>query len=166
VRFHRKLVAATLLTFALAACDRGSRPEQVGKPAPDFTVSDSDRTVSLHDYRGKVVVLNFWATWCAPCIEEMPSLMKMQSDLNDKVTVLAVSTDKDESAYRQFLSDRHIHLLTVRDAAQKSNIAYGTTKFPETYIIDKHGAIQRKFIGAVKWTTPDIEKYLSQLAVQ
>jgi peroxiredoxin len=127
---------------------------------------DSDRTVSLHDYRGKVVVLNFWATWCAPCVEEMPSLMKMQGELGNKVTVLAVSTDASESSYRQFLSDRHIRLLTAWDGAQKSNEAYGTVKFPETYIIDKHGKIRRKFIGAVSWTKPEIEKYLTDLAAE
>lgn len=92
--------------------------------------------------------------------------MKMQSELGKEVTVLAVSTDESGPAYQQFLSDRHIRLLTVRDPSQKSNQAYGTAKFPETYIIDKHGIIRRKFIGAVIWTKPEIEKYLMELATE
>ena len=92
--------------------------------------------------------------------------MKMQSELSNRVTVLAVSTDESEAAYRQFLSDRHIRLLTAWDPSQKSNQAYGTIKFPETYIIDKKGVIRRKFIGAVSWTKPEIEKYLTELAAE
>ena len=92
-----------LLLTLLAGCNRGSHPGLVGNPAPDFTVQDADRKVSLHDLRGKVVVLNFWATWCPPCVEEMPSLVKMQSDLKDRVVVLAVSVDEDERTYHSFL---------------------------------------------------------------
>ncbi|HEY0566029.1 MAG TPA: TlpA disulfide reductase family protein, partial [Terriglobales bacterium] len=66
---------------SLTACDRGSKPEFIGKSAPDFTLADADRSVSLHDYKGKVVVLNFWASWCPPCIEETPALVQMQQDL-------------------------------------------------------------------------------------
>ena len=152
-----------LLALLFSSCYQGTRPAQLGTAAPQFTVTDADRTVSLHDLHGKVVVLNFWATWCAPCVEEMPSLVALQKDMGDKVTVLAVSTDVDEKAYKQFIRDHHIDLLTVRDAANKSNALYGTFKFPETYIIDKDGKIRRKFIGGADWTSPDIENYLRSL---
>ena len=136
----------------------------VGNPAPEFTVTDADRTVSLKDLRGKVVVLNFWATWCPPCVEEMPSLVQMQRVLKDKgVTVLAVSLDEDARQYRTFLEKNHVDLLTVRDPRQQSNELYGTFKFPETYIIDRQGVLRRKFIGPVDWTKPDIVDYLSKL---
>ena len=69
------------LFLLLGGCDRGSRPDLIGQTAPDFTVQDTDRTVTLSQLRGKVVVLNFWATWCPPCIEEMPSLVKMQQQM-------------------------------------------------------------------------------------
>ena len=157
---------ALLLLLGCAGCDRGSRPEQVGTKAPDFTVNEGGRSISLHDYRGKVVVLNFWASWCTPCIAEMPALTRMQQDLGDSVTVLAVSTDQNQHAYEQFLADRHVKLLTIRDESQRSNQAYGTEKFPETYIIDKQGVIRRKFIGEVKWTAQEIERYLRQLAAE
>jgi peroxiredoxin len=147
----------------IAGCNRGSHPSLVGRTAPDFTVQDADRKVTLHDLRGKTVVLNFWATWCPPCVEEMPSLVKMQAELKNRVVVLAVSVDEDERSYRSFLRKNNVDLLTVRDPQQKSNELYGTFKFPETYIIDRNGVVQRKFIGPVDWTRPDVIKYLNTL---
>ena len=127
-------------------------------------MQDSDRKVSLDELHGKVVVLNFWATWCPPCIEEMPSLVEMQQRMKDKgITVLAVSVDVDEDAYRRFLKDHKVDLLTVRDPSHKSSDLYGTFKYPETYIIDRGGVLRRKFIGAVDWNTPEIVEYLSKL---
>jgi cytochrome c biogenesis protein CcmG/thiol:disulfide interchange protein DsbE len=153
-----------LLILALAGCYGGTKPTRIGNAAPDFVVQDSDRKVALHDYKGKVVVLNFWATWCPPCVEEMPSLVELQKKVKDKnVTVLAVSLDVDEGAYKKFIKDHRVDLLTVRDADQKSNSLYGTFKFPETFVIDKNGVLRRKFIGAVNWTDPDVVKYLSSL---
>ncbi len=151
------------LLSLIAGCSRGSHPSLVGNAAPDFTVQDADRKVALHDLRGKVVVLNFWATWCPPCVEEMPSLVKMQSQLKDRVIVLAVSVDEDERGYRNFLKKNNVDLLTVRDPQQKSNELYGTFKFPETYVIDRNGVVQRKFIGAVDWTRADVIDYLRNL---
>ena len=148
----------------LSGCYSGSRPPRIGSNAPDFTVQDSDRSVTLSQYRGQVVVLNFWATWCPPCVEEMPSLVEMQRRMKAKgVTVIAVSMDVDQDAYRQFLKDHNVNLLTVRDPNQKSNTLYGTFKFPETYIIDRSGVMRRKFIGAIDWTTPEITDFLSKL---
>jgi cytochrome c biogenesis protein CcmG/thiol:disulfide interchange protein DsbE len=152
-----------LVLVLVAGCNRGSHPSLVGSPAPDFTVQDADHKVALHDFRGKTVVLNFWATWCPPCVDEMPSLVKLQSDLKDRVVVLAVSVDEDERSYRTFLKKNNVDLLTVRDPQQKSNELYGTFKFPETYIIDRNGVVQRKFIGPVDWTRPDVVEYLNKL---
>jgi peroxiredoxin len=149
--------------LGLTACYSGSRPAGINAPAPDFTVKDAERTVSLHDLKGKVVVLNFWATWCPPCVQEMPSLVALQGRMKDQITVLAVSLDADAGAYRKFIKDHNIALLTVRDPDQKSNTLYGTFKFPETYIIDRQGNIRRKFIGAINWNDPEIEQYLRGL---
>ncbi len=110
------------------------------------------------------MVLNFWATWCPPCIEEMPSLVQMQQRMKSKgITVLAVSVDVDDASYRRFLRDHNVDLLSVRDPDQKANSLYGTFKFPETYIVDRSGIVRRKFIGAVDWTEPDVLEYLSKL---
>lgn len=149
------------LSFILGgtACRR-SRLPRVGSVVPDFTVDN----VTLTQFRGQVVVLNFWATWCAPCVQELPSLVEMQRRMKSKgVTVIAVSVDVDERAYRQFLTDHRVSLLTVRDPSGKTNALYGTFKFPETYVIDRKGVLQRKFLGAVDWTDLDLLDFLGKI---
>ena len=127
-------------------------------------MQDADRTVALNQFRGQIVVLNFWATWCEPCVEEMPSLVEMQRRMKAKgVTVVAVSIDENESAYRSFLKQHGVDLLTVRDPGQKTPALYGTRGWPETFIIDRNGVMRRKFIGAVDWTEPEITDFLSKL---
>jgi cytochrome c biogenesis protein CcmG/thiol:disulfide interchange protein DsbE len=158
------LVFVAALVAGLSGCYSGSRPSRIGSAAPDFTVRDSDRTVTLSQLKGQVVVLNFWATWCPPCIEEMPSLVEMQQRMKAKgITVLAVSVDVDQGNYQRFLRDHNVNLLSVRDGDNKSNALYGTFKFPETYVIDRGGVVRRKFIGAVDWTEPDVIEYLGKL---
>jgi cytochrome c biogenesis protein CcmG/thiol:disulfide interchange protein DsbE len=150
--------------LAFSGCYAGSRPGQIGLPAPDFTVKDADRSVTLSQLRGQVVVLNFWASWCGPCIEETPSLQQMQQRMKSKgVTVLAVSIDDDDGAYHRFLTVHGINFLTVRDADHKSNALYGTSRFPETFVIDRSGIVRRKFIGQVDWLEPEITDFLSKL---
>lgn len=87
----------------------------------------------------------------------------MQSKMKDRVTVFAVSTDEDGSAYQKFLREQHISLLTVRDAEKKSSIMYGTFGYPETYIIDAKGVLRRKLIGPVDWMKPEMIDYLQKL---
>jgi cytochrome c biogenesis protein CcmG, thiol:disulfide interchange protein DsbE len=157
------LITIGLLT-GLIGCYSGGNPTRIGSSAPDFTVQDSDHKVTLSQFRGQVVVLNFWGSFCPPCIEETPSLEKMQERLKDKgVVVVAVSIDSDDSAYHKFLKDYNVNLVTVRDGAQKTSSLYGTFGWPESYIIDRKGLIRRKFIGAVDWTSPEITDYLSKL---
>jgi cytochrome c biogenesis protein CcmG, thiol:disulfide interchange protein DsbE len=152
-----------LLLIAATGCNRNDRPSQIGEQAPGFTIHDGSQTVSLSQFRGKTVVLNFWASWCPPCLEEFPSLIQLQRQM-PSIVVLAVSFDQDASAYRQYLTDNHINgITTILDLSQKSNLAYGTTRPPETYIIDASGTIRRKFIGAQDWTSPEIVNYLQHL---
>ena len=160
------LLAIGLLS-ALIGCYSGSHPARIGSNAPDFTVQDSDHTITLSQFRGQVVVLNFWATWCPPCVEETPSLVQMQARLKNKgVVVLAVSIDADDAAYHKFLKDYSVNMVTVRDEAKKAATLYGTFGWPETYVIDRSGVIRRKFIGPVDWTSPEVMEYLSKLVKQ
>ncbi|HEU5335734.1 MAG TPA: TlpA disulfide reductase family protein [Terriglobales bacterium] len=153
-----------LVALSLAGCYRGTHPPRIGNPAPDFTIQDGATAVTLHNLREKVVVLNFWATWCPPCIQELPSLEQLQSRFKDRgVEVVGISVDVDGKAYQQFLKDHKVDFLTVRDPDQKTNSLYGTFKFPETYIIDRRGILRRKFIGAVDWNEPEIVDFLSKL---
>ena len=153
-----------VLLLALSGCYSGTRPPRIGANAPDFSVTDSDHTVQLNQFKGQVVLLNFWATWCPPCVEEMPSLVQMQNRMKGKgITVVAVSIDVDDKAYHQFVKEHGVNLLTVRDPDQKTPNLYGTHGWPETYVIDRNGVIRRKFIGAVDWTAPDIADFLGKL---
>ena len=157
------VLVVVVVLAALSGCYSANRPSRIGSVAPDFTVKDSDRTVTLSEFKGQVVVLNFWATWCPPCVEELPSLVQMQERMKSKgVTVLAVSVDVDETAYRRFLKEHSVNLLSVRDPDQKSAGLYGTFKFPETYIVDRKGVVRRKFIGAVDWTEPEVIDFLGK----
>jgi cytochrome c biogenesis protein CcmG, thiol:disulfide interchange protein DsbE len=169
---HVRLAFALASVVLLTGCYGRSKPSSINTPAPDFTIQDSERSVTLSQFRGKIVVLNFWATWCPPCIEEMPSLVQMQKKMQNKgVTVLAVSVDDDANDYHKFLKDHSIDLLTVRESGQRTpngviapvSSRYGTIKVPETYIIDRDGVIRRKFIGPVDWNQTEIVEYLSRL---
>ena len=157
------LAFIALLALAAAGCDRGQHPGQIGQTAPAFTVNDGQHSISLTQYRGHVVLLNFWASWCAPCLEELPSLEALQQQIPE-VQILAISTDDDSAAYQQFLTQHHVTLLTARDASQQSNALYGTFRYPETYVIDKSGIVRRKFIGPQDFTSPEITDYLRKLA--
>lgn len=144
----------------LSGCNRGAHPAQVGKIAPDFTVSDGTNTIHLASYRGKVVLLNFWASWCGPCIEETPGLMALHRDMPGLV-MLGVSVDTDADAYRSFLAQHHVDYATVIDPDKTAANLYHTDGWPETYIIDRKGIIRRKVVGDPDWSNPEIRAYLA-----
>ena len=163
VRSHGFLTLALLGALVLApGCDRGAHPAQTDKPAPDFTVSDGLTSVHLASYRGKVVLLNFWWSQCAPCIQELPSLLQLHHD-DPNLVVLAVSIDEDPASYTSFIRRRHVDLITVRDPQQTAAALFHTDMWPETYVIDRRGVIRRKFIGAPDWSDPEIRTYLNSL---
>ena len=151
------------MTLALApGCDRDAHPAQTGRSAPDFNLSDGSTNVHLASYRGQVVLVNFLATWCVPCVEEMPSLLQLHHDRPDLV-ILAVSIDTDPVAYSRFLIRHHIDLTTIRDPGQKAAQLYHTEGWPETYIIDRKGFIRRKVVGPQDWSSLEIRSYLKSL---
>ena len=164
-RVHRTSHALLmLLGMALASgCDRGAHPGQLGQVAPEFALNDGEHTVDLHALRGQVVVLNFWASWCAPCIQELPSLELLQQQL-PQVKVVAVAFDEDPSAYHAFLQRRPLPIFTILDEHNTAGARYGTFRPPESYIIDKNGMIRRKLIGEQDWTSPEIIDSLREMA--
>ena len=157
-------IAGLLVLFAYPSYRQGE-PSLRGRPAKEFQLTLDGKPARLSDLRGKVVVLNFWATWCQPCVDEAPSLNQLQKRIAPLGgTVLGISEDDDQSAYDKFLKDYRIDFPTYRDPS-KHQIAldYGTSMYPETYIIDPRGRIDRKIIGPQDWTSPEMLAYLSSL---
>lgn len=155
-------IGLTLAALLAAGCDRGDHPNNIDKPAPHFVVSDGANSADLTKLRGRIVVLNLWATNCAPCVEELPSLLELQKKM-PQLAIVAVSWDEDPTAYQNFLTRHHVDLLTIRDPDQSVANLYGTKLIPETYIIDRQGILRRKFVSAQDWTSPEILNYLSKL---
>jgi peroxiredoxin len=161
-----RIVTPVFLAAVLAGCvgcNDQPKLHLIGSQAPDFTVQDTDHKVSLHDYRGKIVVLNFWSAHCAPCIAEMPSLVQLQKRMGDKIIVVGVAVDTEKDEYHAFLQKHGIDFLTVLDSAKDSYNLYGATGYPETTIIDRDGMVRRKFVLAMNWTSPEIVEYLQKL---
>ena len=130
----------------------------VGDTAPDFSImTDSGRQVTRSNFGGRVLVLNFWATWCPPCIEELPSLNQFSRQLSGSgVVILGVSVDKNEQVYRDFLKRAGVSFDTARDPEANISAEYGTFKYPETYIIDSRGKVVEKFVGGQNWMDPNV----------
>lgn len=164
MRYKRLVMIASvlILMLALGSC-RNSQPVQIGTMAPDFTIQNGSKKVTLSQFRGHVVLLNFWATWCQPCVEEVPYLVALQRRMGNRLTILAVSMDVDKAAYDNFVAKHMQGVLTVRDPQHKSSEEYGTYAYPETYVIDRSGKIDRKFIGPVDWTSPAMIEYFNRL---
>jgi cytochrome c biogenesis protein CcmG, thiol:disulfide interchange protein DsbE len=157
------VAALVLLPLTLlSACNRGAHPAQLNQRAPDFTVSDGTTVVHLASYRGQVVVLNFWASWCTPCVVEFPSLLQLHRD-EPNLVILAVSIDADAGAYARFIAEHKVDLITVRDPSQSAPKLFHTEMWPETYVIDRKGFIRSKFIGAQNWSSPEIRAFLNSL---
>jgi peroxiredoxin len=137
-----------------------------GDRAPSFQVTtDRGKTITRSEFGGKVLVLNFWATWCPPCIDELPSLNAMAERMGPKgVVVLGVSVDKNEQAYKNFVQRARIQFETARDPDAGISGDYGTYKYPETYVISRDGKVVRKYVGPRDWMSSEVLRDLeSQL---
>ena len=156
--------AAGVLWLFFTPLYRQGEPTIAGTKAPAFAFRLDGKPMHLADLRGKVVVLNFWASWCPPCQEETPALNRLQAKIAPQGgMVLAVSADESEPAYQKFLAEQSVSFPTWRDPEQKVNLQYGTTIFPETYIIDRDGKIARKVIGPQEWDRGENYAFLETL---
>ncbi len=159
------MLMLTVALIAVIADTLRDRVIGVGDTAPEFSIrTDSGITVTRSDFGGRLLVLNFWATWCPPCIEEMPSLDQLYKQLKDSgVVVLGISVDEDEQAYRRLLERRKVSFLTARDPAARISSEFGTYRYPETYVIDSRGKVLQKIIGAASWTDERMIRYIKSL---
>ena len=142
-------------------------PLVVGKPAPDFTLSDlNDKPYRLSDFRGKVVFLNFWATWCKPCREEMPSMEILNKNFEkDGLVILAVSIDRVTTTkdIPPFVKGMNLTFPVLIDSWGKTDMPYKRMGVPETFIIDQQGVIREIVIGPRDWTRLDSLQVLTKL---
>ena len=143
---------------------------RVGSQAPGFNAVDmsaSDGSLkTLSDYRGKVVLLNIWATWCEPCRREMPSMELLHQAFNDQgLAVVAVSIDAEnmEPAIREFVKEYNLTFDVLYDATELFRAVYRYTGVPETYVIDRSGTIRRKWIGPDDWNSESNRRFVEML---
>jgi cytochrome c biogenesis protein CcmG, thiol:disulfide interchange protein DsbE len=156
-------VAGLLVLFASPSYKEG-QASPAGSAAKPFSFQMDGKQVALSDLRGKVVILNFWATWCPPCVDETPSLVALQRQIAPKgATVIGIDLDDDPKAYTRFVQTYGLDFPTYRDPSRKIAEEYGTYMYPETYIIDRRGRIARKIVGGQDWTSPQMTAYLDSI---
>ena len=154
------LVSILLLAVGLVWVVSGTLEPKItnaGDTAPDFSiVTESGKTITRDNFGGKLLVLNFWASWCGPCIAEAPTLQEFGHELKPEgVVVLGISTDRNEALYRRFIERFGITFQTARDPESDISATYGTFLLPETYLIDRHGKVLEKVISDQNWMDPD-----------
>ncbi len=179
MRILRKIAAWGVLAAAIGVVMLFAMPTYrqgeasiAGTTARDFSVDIAGKPGHLTDLKGKVVILNFWATWCPPCVEETPALNHLQKYIESRNgVILGVAADEDPAVYEKFLREQGVIFPTYRDPLTRDNHSpiaqsYGTSMYPETYVIDRHGKIARKFIGFQQWDSPDMLAYFDSLLAQ
>jgi peroxiredoxin len=157
------LIAAFVAVVAYATYEKPIHVVVAGEQAPAFTIAaDNGRSVSIPNFQGKLLILNFWASWCPPCVEETPSLSQLARDYASRgVVVMAISVDANDKAYRAFLDKYKPDFLTARDA--QIHREYGTFVYPETYIIDSSGKVAQKIAEGADWSNPNVRRYIDSL---
>jgi cytochrome c biogenesis protein CcmG, thiol:disulfide interchange protein DsbE len=167
------IVVAAVAWFSLRS--GGSRAVQIGDHVPDFDLplfnapgasgEAGKGMVDLGNFRGKVVVLNFWATWCPPCVAETPSLEEFARKVQPLgVVVIGVSVDENVSALTAFIDKYHLTYPIARQPSRALAARYGTLQFPETYIIDRTGCLAEKIISNTDWVDPRMLAFVRDLA--
>jgi peroxiredoxin len=158
------VAAAVVGVIALVAL--GSLRSPGTGTVPSFVFPDlAGKTVRIDDLRGKVVVLNLWATWCPPCVEEMPSLEALARKMAGRdLVVLAVSQDELPDKVKPWIDERRFRSMTVLlDARGELGNALGVTGYPETFVVDRQGKIVLHHIGYRDWASPDVVAALERL---
>ncbi len=137
-------------------------------PSFDYVTENQDR-FNVDDFRGKIVLIHFWATWCAPCVTELPRLIRFAKDHQDYVHVIAVSSDRDAQAKIRFLkkidAPRHLENLHFAHDPQGAitRDLFQTTYLPETIVVDQNGSMVDKIVGDADWQSPDVARRITGL---
>ncbi len=134
-----------------------------GDPVPEFSLPGLDgKPVTIP--KGKVVLINFWATWCPPCRMETPSMVDLYRKLRERgLEILAVSVDKSDADVEKFVREYGIPYPVLRDPDARIAHAFGVFKYPETFIVDRRGIVRHHVIGAINWMDPTAVRALEEL---
>ena len=160
---------ALLIASWLVACSEPQPPQlkvALGQSFPKLELHDlQGRPYTLDAATGKLLVLNFWATWCAPCRQEMPSLDRLSGLVDpDKVLVMGVSVDNDDHLVREFLIERHIFFHNLLDLDMRQSAKHvGIRAFPSTFFISPQGRLLKVAEGAREWDTPEFLKEINSM---
>ncbi len=142
------LLVLTLMALQCARGPSGEESPEVGRPAPNFQLADlSGRSVSLDQFRGKIVMLDFWATWCGPCRVTMPVLEKLQREYSKDLTLLAINLEEPRDQVRNYVAGRNISSTVLLDEDGKVGQAYGSDSIPMQVLIDQQGIVRRVSVG-------------------
>ncbi|MGP7815891.1 peroxiredoxin family protein [Niallia sp. 01092] len=153
----KKIMCSVVLTLIFCSSDtlaaqNEAQELEIGAKAPDFSLKNlAGDTVKLSDYRGKKVMLNFWATWCPPCKQEMPTIQQFFKESGNKVVILAVNIDGTEDVV-DFVNNRHLTFPILLDEKDKVNELYKIITIPTTFFIDENGVIKQKYYSAMPIT--------------
>ena len=154
------IVGGIAALFVYREASKTGRPGviSVGQQAPDFVTKDeTGKEVRLSDFRGKLVFLNFWATWCLPCIEEMPEMQTLNEKFKDrKFQMMAVSVDTNWQIVKDFYKKHNIDVPTYLDPGQQARNTFKVRGYPETFIIDRNGSVLKYIIGPQPWSDPKV----------
>jgi thiol-disulfide isomerase/thioredoxin len=142
-----------------------SGSDLIGKPAPEFSlpVVNKNAIVQMKTFTGKVILIDFWATWCAPCKKALPKLSLLQNKYDDKIQVLAISVDDKKSSASKFLNKFKIDLLSLHDTKKSVADVYAVPAMPTLFIVDKKGILRYMHDGYTEADLPDIESEIRKL---
>lgn len=175
---HLKAFAAVLAVLVIGAgvwtfLGERKAPEPASargmESLPELTLKTIDgRDFKSQDVKGKTLIVNFWASWCGPCVEEVPSLVKLSKELGGDLRILAVSGDATlhdiEVFLKSFPDFKKDGIEIVFDEGLKISKQFNVSRLPESYIFNGEGKMVRKVVGSINWATPDAIEYLKNLA--
>jgi peroxiredoxin len=165
---NKRVIAALGLLVLLAIgltsmMPPGVKPVVIGEQARAFSLPDLNGELQGLP-EGKVILLNFWATWCPPCRQEVPSMVELYKKYKDKdFEIVAVSVDKGKSVVVDFVKEQKMDFTVLHDATAEVSQSYAVFRYPETFIIDKNGVIVQHLNGAVEWGDPEFSDYIDEL---